>query len=76
MALANVLGYRSNDDFDRSLKSKKTSDEIDELCPTLNVENIGQFISLPPYADVRRNKKETIIFSFVRLAGKISSNGQ
>lgn len=52
MALANVLGYGSNDAFNRSLECEKTSRHIDELCPTMNVENIAQFITLPPYADV------------------------
>lgn len=52
MALANVLGFKSNDEFDRSLRNKKTDTNIDEFCPTLNLENISQFITLPPFADV------------------------
>jgi hypothetical protein len=53
MALANVLGFNSNDAFNRSLQCEKTDNHIDELCPKLSVENIAQFITLPPYADVR-----------------------
>jgi hypothetical protein len=53
MALANVLGYGSNDAFNRSLQCEKTDAHIDELFPKLNIENIAQFITLPPYADVR-----------------------
>ena len=56
MALANVLGFKSNDDFNRSLQCEKTDTDIDEFCPKLNVENIAQFITLPPYADVRENE--------------------
>lgn len=52
MALANVLGFKSDEDFNQSLQSKKTNNNIDEFCPTLNIENIAQFITLPPYADV------------------------
>ncbi|CAF4766774.1 unnamed protein product [Rotaria socialis] len=51
MALASVLGFKSNDTFNRSLRCDKNDDTIDELCPKLNVENISQFITLPPYAD-------------------------
>ncbi|CAF1095542.1 unnamed protein product [Adineta ricciae] len=51
MALANVLGFKSNNEFDRSLQCQKTDNNIDEFCPTLNIENIAQFITLPPYAD-------------------------
>lgn len=54
MALASVLGFKSDRDFDRSLRCKKTDDNIDDLCPQLNIENIAQFITLPPYADVSR----------------------
>ncbi len=53
MALANVLGFNSNHAFNRSLQCEKTDDNIDEFCPKLNVENIAQFITLPPYADVK-----------------------
>jgi hypothetical protein len=53
MALANVLGFNSNDAFNRSLQCEKTDDHIDELCPKMNIENIAEFITLPPYADVR-----------------------
>ena len=53
MALANVLGFNSNDAFNRSLQCEKTDTGIDEFCPKLNIENIAQFITLPPYADVR-----------------------
>jgi hypothetical protein len=53
MALANVLGFNSNDAFNRSLQCEKTDNHIDEFCPKLNIENIAQFITLPPYADVR-----------------------
>lgn len=53
MALANVLGFKSNDDFNRSLQCAKTDTDIDEFSPQLNIENIAQFITLPPYADVR-----------------------
>ncbi len=53
MALANVLGFNSNDAFNRSLQCEKTDNHIDEICPKLNIENIAQFITLPPYADVR-----------------------
>ena len=53
MALANVLGFSSNDAFNRSLQCEKTDDHIDEFCPKLNIENIAQFITLPPFADVR-----------------------
>ncbi len=53
MALANVLGFNSNDAFNRSLQCEKTDDSIDQLCPKLNIENIAQFITLPPYADVK-----------------------
>ena len=53
MALASVLGFSSNDAFNRSLQCEKTDQHIDELSPVLNVENIAQFITLPPYADVR-----------------------
>ena len=52
MALANVLGFTSNEALNRSLQCAKTDANIDELCPTLNVENIAQFITLPPFADV------------------------
>lgn len=52
MALASVLGFSSNDAFNQSLRSEKTDDHIDELCPKLNIENIAQFITLPPFADV------------------------
>jgi hypothetical protein len=52
MALANVLGFNSNDAFNRSLQCEKTDNSIDEFCPKLNIENIAQFITLPPYADV------------------------
>lgn len=77
MALAHVLGYRSNDALGRSLKPAKTDDQIDELSPTLSVENIGQFISLPPYADVRGAPKrnERTQFDCI-LASKVSPNGQ
>ncbi|CAF2957240.1 unnamed protein product [Rotaria sp. Silwood2] len=51
MALANVLGFKSNDAFNRSLQCEKTDDHIDEFCPKLNIENIAQFITLPPYVD-------------------------
>jgi len=51
MALANVLGFSSNDAFNRSLQCEKTDDHIDEFCPKLNIENIAQFITLPPFAD-------------------------
>ena len=54
MALANVLGFQSNDVFNRSLQCEKTDDHIDEVAPTLNIENIAQFITLPPYVDVNR----------------------
>jgi len=53
MALANVLGFNSNDEFNHSLQCEKTDDRIDEFCPKLNIENIAQFITLPPYADVK-----------------------
>jgi len=53
MALANVLGFNSNEAFNRSLQCEKTDDSIDEFCPKLNIENIAQFITLPPYADVK-----------------------
>jgi hypothetical protein len=53
MALANVLGFNSNDAFNRSLQCEKTDASIDEFCPRLNIENIAQFITLPPYADVK-----------------------
>ena len=53
MALANVLGFNSNAAFNRSLQCEKTDNNIDELCPKLNIENIAQFITLPPYADVK-----------------------
>jgi hypothetical protein len=53
MALANVLGFNSNDEFNRSLQCEKTDDRIDEFCPKLNIKNIAQFITLPPYADVK-----------------------
>ena len=53
MALASVLGFESNDAFNRSLQCEKTDNHIDQLCPKLNIENIAQFITLPPYADVR-----------------------
>ncbi len=53
MALANVLGFNSNKAFNRSLQCEKTDASIDEFCPKLNIENIAQFITLPPYADVK-----------------------
>jgi hypothetical protein len=53
MALANVLGFHSNDTFNRSLQCEKTDDRIDEFSPALKIENIAQFITLPPYADVK-----------------------
>ena len=52
MALANVLGFNSNDEFNRSLQCEKTDTNIDEFCPKMNIENISQFITLPPFADV------------------------
>jgi hypothetical protein len=68
MALANVLGFRSNDEFNRSLQCEKTDNNIDELCPKLNVENIAQFITLPPYADVKLTfLKFLILFVFLSL---------
>jgi hypothetical protein len=80
MALANVLGFKSDSDFDRSLQCTKTDDSIDELCPKLNIENIAQFITLPPYADVRSCTVShfftTSGFWFFFLAGQISENGQ
>lgn len=57
MALANFLGFRSDDDFNRSLQNKKTNLEIDEFPEKLNIENIGQFLTLPPFADVKTRKK-------------------
>ena len=57
MALANVLGYKSTEAFNRSLQCEKTDTNIDEVCPKLNVENIAQFITLPPYADVNLNDR-------------------
>lgn len=65
MALANVLGFKSNDDFNRSLQCEKTDTNIDEFCPKLHVENIAQFITLPPYADVR--DEEVFVLSSDRL---------
>ena len=63
MALANVLGFKSNDDFNRSLQCEKTDTDIDEFCPKLSIENIAQFITLPPYADVREeDNSEKLIF--------------
>jgi hypothetical protein len=53
MALANVLGFNSNEAFNRSLQCEKTDASIDEFSPKLNIENIAQFITLPPYADVK-----------------------
>jgi hypothetical protein len=76
MALANVLGFKSNDDFNRSLQCEKTDAGIDELYPKLNVENIAQFITLPPYADVRDGE---VLFNLIDLsisAGEIFENGQ
>jgi hypothetical protein len=74
MALAKVLGFNSNDAFNRSLQCEKTDDHIDELCPQMNIENIAQFITLPPYADVR-----VFLIVFMKLfffeAGKIFKNG-
>ena len=52
MALAQALGFQSNEGFNRSLQCEKTDTSIDQLLPKLNVENIAQFITLPPYADV------------------------
>ena len=52
MALANVLGFNSYDALNRSLQSEKTDRNIDEIVPKLNVENISQFLTLPPFADV------------------------
>jgi hypothetical protein len=52
MALAKVLGYESNDAFNRSLQCEKTDETIDRFASKLNIENIAQFITLPPYADV------------------------
>ena len=57
MALANVLGFKSDEEFNRSLQCEKTDNSIDEHCPELNVDNIAQFITLPPYADVRLFRK-------------------
>ena len=76
MALANVLGFKSNDDFNRSLQCEKTDTNIDELCPKLNVENIAQFITLPPYADVRNEEVLFVLIDSSISASKISQNGQ
>ena len=54
MALANVLGFSSNDDLNLSLQPDKTDQTIDQFSAKLNIENIAQFITLPPYADVKR----------------------
>lgn len=54
MALANVLGFNSNDALNHSLQPEKIDRTIDEFSAKLNIENIAQFITLPPYADVRR----------------------
>ncbi|CAF0729926.1 unnamed protein product [Didymodactylos carnosus] len=51
MALASVLGYKSNDDFSRSMKCSKTDDSIDRFDEKLNIENISKFITLPPFSD-------------------------
>ena len=80
MALANVLGFKSNNEFDRSLQCQKTDNNIDEFCPTLNIENIAQFITLPPYADVKTftfcfsATMQIIFLSF--SASKVLENGQ
>lgn len=77
MALANVLGFQSNDAFNRSLQSEKTDDHFDQLCPKLNIENIAQFLTLPPYADVRSLEfmLDNIVLCWI-LAGEIFENGQ
>jgi hypothetical protein len=67
MALASVLGFNSNDAFNRSLQCEKTDNHIDELCPKLNVENIAQFITLPPYADVRFGLVLRLFFILMNL---------
>ncbi|CAF0906506.1 unnamed protein product [Didymodactylos carnosus] len=51
MALASVWGYKSNDDFSRSIKCSKVDDGIDQLDEKLNIENISKFITLPPFSD-------------------------
>jgi hypothetical protein len=52
MALAHTLGFNSNDAFNRSLQCEKSDANIDDFSPKMNIENISQFITLPPYADV------------------------
>lgn len=79
MALSNVLGFQSNDALNRSLQCQKTDDHIDELVPNLNIENIAQFITLPPYADVKQNRIEYFIFELfvcLLLASKIFEKSQ
>lgn len=81
MALANVLGFSSNEALNRSLQPEKIDQTIEEFAPKLNIENIAQFITLPPYADVNERKTSSFsendgFFCSFHLASEIFENGQ
>ena len=72
MALANVLGFNSNDAFDRSLKCAKTDNEIDDFCPKMNIENKIENILVSEISRIGR--KVVSVLQFIEQCSEYKNN--